>query len=90
MKKLSVLPCSVSYIPLLSLQKSNLLQHVKAVHLQQKPFACSFSGCGKTFSYNHVRDKHEKSGCHVYAYVSALFLEHSITSSVGFLHILYG
>ncbi|XP_050381810.1 transcription factor IIIA-like [Argentina anserina] len=46
---------------------SNLLQHVKAVHLQQKPFTCSYSGCSKTFSYKHIRDKHEKSDCHVYA-----------------------
>ncbi|XVF26561.1 hypothetical protein REPUB_Repub14bG0028000 [Reevesia pubescens] len=46
--------------------KSNLRQHVKAVHEELKPFACSFSGCGMRFSYKHVRDNHEKSGCHVY------------------------
>ncbi|OMO95349.1 Zinc finger, C2H2 [Corchorus capsularis] len=46
--------------------KSNLRQHVKAVHENVKPFACSFSGCGMRFSYKHVRDKHEKSGCHIY------------------------
>ncbi|MBA0596099.1 hypothetical protein Gorai_012936 [Gossypium raimondii] len=46
--------------------KSNLRQHVKAVHEELKPFACSFFGCGMRFSYKHVRDNHEKSGCHVY------------------------
>ncbi|EOY17266.1 hypothetical protein SCA6_009669 [Theobroma cacao] len=46
--------------------KSNLRQHVKAVHEELKPFACSFSGCGMRFSYKHVRDNHEKSGCHIY------------------------
>ncbi|KAE8709807.1 Detected protein of confused Function [Hibiscus syriacus] len=45
--------------------KSNIRQHVKAVHEELKPYACSF-GCGMKFSYKHVRDKHEKSGCHVY------------------------
>ncbi|PPD92551.1 hypothetical protein GOBAR_DD10509 [Gossypium barbadense] len=46
--------------------KSNLRQHVKAVHEELKPFACSFSGCGMRFSYKHVRDNHEKSALHVY------------------------
>ncbi|XVE61565.1 hypothetical protein DITRI_Ditri06bG0050700 [Diplodiscus trichospermus] len=46
--------------------KSNLSQHVKAVHEELKPFACSFSGCGMRFSYKHVRDHHEKTGCHIY------------------------
>ncbi|KAJ4846249.1 hypothetical protein Tsubulata_046790 [Turnera subulata] len=46
--------------------KTNLNQHVKAVHLELKPFACCFTGCGMRFSYKHVKDKHEKSGCHVY------------------------
>ncbi|CAL9019951.1 unnamed protein product [Prunus brigantina] len=27
-------------------KKSNLHQHVKEVHLEHKPFVCSFSGCG--------------------------------------------
>ncbi|XP_008367872.3 transcription factor IIIA-like isoform X2 [Malus domestica] len=48
--------------------KSNLTQHVKAVHLEDKPFACSFSGCGMRFAYKHVRDNHEKTGRHFYAY----------------------
>lgn len=45
---------------------SNLRQHIKAAHFQQKPFVCSISGCGMRFSFKHVRDNHEKSGLHVY------------------------
>ncbi|XP_059452561.1 transcription factor IIIA [Corylus avellana] len=46
--------------------KSNLRQHEKAVHLDLKPFACSFTGCGMRFAHKHVRDNHEKTGNHVY------------------------
>ncbi|KAL9240051.1 hypothetical protein vseg_014312 [Gypsophila vaccaria] len=46
---------------------SNLRQHVKAVHLNLRPFACSVSGCNMRFAFKHVRDNHEKSGRHVYA-----------------------
>ncbi|KAG9449066.1 hypothetical protein H6P81_009031 [Aristolochia fimbriata] len=52
---------------------SNLNQHIKAIHLEHRPFACRFSGCGKKFPYKHVRDNHEKSGTHVY--VSGDFVE---------------
>ncbi|XP_022020765.1 transcription factor IIIA [Helianthus annuus] len=45
---------------------SNLRQHIKASHLQEKPYVCSISGCGMSFSFKHVRDNHEKSGKHVY------------------------
>ncbi|TXG59214.1 hypothetical protein EZV62_017043 [Acer yangbiense] len=53
--------------------KSNLQQHVKAVHHEIKPFACGLVGCGMRFAYKHVRDKHEKSGCHIY--VTGDFIE---------------
>ncbi|KAB1205893.1 Transcription factor IIIA [Morella rubra] len=46
--------------------KSNLCQHIKAVHLKLRPFACTFSGCGLRFAHKHVRDNHEKTGNHVY------------------------
>ncbi|KAL8195464.1 hypothetical protein R6Q57_025867 [Mikania cordata] len=45
---------------------SNLKQHIKAAHFQEKPFVCSVSGCGMRFSFKHVKDNHEKSGKHVY------------------------
>ncbi|KAI3755748.1 hypothetical protein L1987_55554 [Smallanthus sonchifolius] len=45
---------------------SNLKQHIKATHFQEKPFVCSISGCGMRFSFKHVKDNHEKSGKHVY------------------------
>ncbi|KAF5727000.1 transcription factor IIIA-like isoform X3 [Tripterygium wilfordii] len=33
--------------------KSNLAQHVKAVHLEIKPFVCSLRDCSMRFSYKH-------------------------------------
>jgi general transcription factor IIIA len=45
---------------------SNLRQHIKAIHFEDKPFACSLPGCDMRFSFKHVRDNHEKSACHVY------------------------
>ncbi|KAI8549639.1 hypothetical protein RHMOL_Rhmol06G0040600 [Rhododendron molle] len=48
--------------------RSNLQQHVKAVHLALRPFACTIPGCGMRFPFKHVRDNHEKSGCHVYTH----------------------
>ncbi|KAL5993350.1 hypothetical protein ACLOJK_014274 [Asimina triloba] len=46
--------------------KSNLNQHVNAVHLQLRPYRCRVSGCEERFSYRHVRDNHERSAAHVY------------------------
>lgn len=57
------------------IQDSNLRQHMKVVHLEQKPFSCSFSGCGMRFGYRHVRDNHERSGHHVYINVSLALIE---------------
>ncbi|KMZ68781.1 hypothetical protein ZOSMA_22G00710 [Zostera marina] len=56
--------------------KSNLKKHVKAVHLQERPFVCHFSGCGKKFPFKHVRDNHEKSGIHVYVPADEEFRQH--------------
>ncbi|KAF9616352.1 hypothetical protein IFM89_029606 [Coptis chinensis] len=46
--------------------KSNLNQHIKAVHLELCPYTCRFTGCGKKFPFKHVRDNHEKTREHVY------------------------
>ncbi|MQL87153.1 hypothetical protein Taro_019676 [Colocasia esculenta] len=54
-------------------KKSNLTKHVKAVHLELRPFTCRVSGCGLKFPYKHVRDNHERSGVHTY--VQGDFLE---------------
>ena len=66
--------CPIFLMHLLSnsinLQKSNLNQHVKAVHLGLQPFPCRFPSCGMKFSFKHVRDNHEKSGRHVFTRVS--------------------
>ncbi|XP_074336106.1 transcription factor IIIA-like [Apium graveolens] len=53
--------------------KSNLSQHMKAVHFEQKSFPCSIPGCGMSFTFKHVRDNHEKSGCH--RYIQGDFME---------------
>ena len=52
--------------------------------LEHKPFVRSFSGCGMRFANKHVKDKHEKTGRHVYAYVSIFLTHNSIPSYVGF------
>ncbi|KAI4341959.1 hypothetical protein MLD38_026627 [Melastoma candidum] len=46
--------------------KSNLHQHIKARHDETRPYICCFPDCGKAFAYKHVRDRHEKTGCHLY------------------------
>ncbi|KAH8968480.1 hypothetical protein BDL97_03G129800 [Sphagnum fallax] len=44
--------------------KSNLNQHVTAVHKELKPYICSHVDCGRQFAYRAVRDRHEMSGLH--------------------------
>ncbi|KAK3027380.1 hypothetical protein RJ639_040178 [Escallonia herrerae] len=46
--------------------RSNLNQHIKAVHFEQKPFGCNVPGCGMRFPFKHVRDNHEKTARHLY------------------------
>ncbi|KAI3818222.1 hypothetical protein L1987_12025 [Smallanthus sonchifolius] len=58
--------CSFDGCNLTFSTSSNLQQHVKAAHFQEKPYVYSISGCGMRFSFKHVRDNHEKSGRHVY------------------------
>ncbi|CAI9779595.1 unnamed protein product [Fraxinus pennsylvanica] len=36
------------------------------VHKFSNPFTCTVPGCGMKFAFKHVRDNHDKSGCHVY------------------------
>ncbi|KAK9725928.1 hypothetical protein RND81_05G178100 [Saponaria officinalis] len=62
-----VLKCSFKGCEHSFTTSSNLRQHVKAAHLNLRPFACSISGCSMRFAFKHVRDNHEKSGRHVYA-----------------------
>ncbi|CAA0838382.1 transcription factor IIIA [Striga hermonthica] len=58
--------CSFEGCLLTFSNNSNLKMHINAVHLEIKPFACSIPGCHLKFAFKHVRDNHEKSGCHVY------------------------
>ncbi|XP_078433763.1 transcription factor IIIA [Wolffia australiana] len=60
--------------------KSNLVKHIKAVHLELRPFMCRFPGCGQRFPYKHVRDNHEKSGLHSYAEGDFLAVDEQILS----------
>ncbi|KAK4485621.1 hypothetical protein RD792_008264 [Penstemon davidsonii] len=58
--------CSFEGCSLTFSTTSNLNQHIKAVHLEIKPYTCSIPGCHMKFAFKHVRDNHEKSRCHVY------------------------
>ena len=53
-------------------QTSNLNQHIQAVHLELKPFVCGMPGCHERFGFNHVRNRHKQTGCHIYTRVRAL------------------
>ncbi|KAL3629838.1 hypothetical protein CASFOL_027060 [Castilleja foliolosa] len=61
-----IIKCSVEGCLRSFSTSSNLNQHIKAAHLELKPFTCSIPGCGMKFAFKHVRDHHEKSGCHVH------------------------
>ena len=52
------------------MQKSNLNQHIRAVHLGLRPFKCRFAECEMSFAHKAVRDNHEKTGRHCYVQVS--------------------
>ncbi|KAK6927822.1 Zinc finger C2H2-type [Dillenia turbinata] len=61
--KCSVKGCNKTYSTM-----SNLQQHVKAAHLNLRPFSCRIPGCDMSFSFKHVRDNHEKTGRHVHTH----------------------
>ncbi|KAG0620709.1 hypothetical protein M758_4G237300 [Ceratodon purpureus] len=46
-------------------KKSNLDTHIRAIHMDLKPYACSHAGCEMRFAYRAVRDKHELCSVHV-------------------------
>lgn len=46
-------------------KKSNLDTHIRAIHMNLKPYACSHSGCETRFAYSAVRNKHELCSAHV-------------------------
>jgi len=47
-------------------RKSNLNQHIRAVHLGLRSFKCRFRGCEMNFAHKSVRENHDKTGRHCY------------------------
>ena len=57
-------------------QNSNLLAHMTAVHSATRPFVCLVKGCGQSFGFKHVLQRHHKN-IHIDGKVNIIHFENS-------------